>query len=188
MTYAAGEAMTQVLTREAIGPSHGPYERREAKPTGILVRLLAARDVPFAFLTVLWLGALIGVSFLATPVKFQAPSLNLATALEVGRVTFALFSRIEWGLCALLALSIAIGTSRPWRWIGCLLLAALLVAQTAWLLPVLDARVGAIIAGAEPMASFHHILYIATEAAKALLLLVLSVTALVRLAEHGGRG
>src|SRR5690606_35153067 len=45
-----------------------------------------------AFVTLLWLGLLLGVSFLATPVKFAAPTLTLAVALDVGRVTFGLFS------------------------------------------------------------------------------------------------
>ena len=36
----------------------------------------------------LWAGLVLGVSFVATPVKFLAPSLSLADALAVGRVTF----------------------------------------------------------------------------------------------------
>lgn len=66
-----------------------------------------ARYAGVAFVATLWLGLLIGVSFLATPVKFQAPSLTLATALEVGQATFALFTRVEWGLVVLLALAVA---------------------------------------------------------------------------------
>ncbi|WP_415289162.1 hypothetical protein RSD66_04440 [Brevundimonas sp. S1H14] len=68
-----------------------------------------ARYASVAFVATLWLGLLIGVSFLATPVKFQAPSLTLATALEVGQATFALFTRVEWGLVVLLALAVAWG-------------------------------------------------------------------------------
>lgn len=180
--------MTHILTRETIRPTGGPHDGSRRGATGLGAGFLTARDVPYAFVIVLWLGALIGVSFLATPVKFQAASLNLPTALEVGRVTFAFFIRIEWAFWALLALSIAIGVWRPWRWVWCLLLAALLSLQTGWLLPILDARVGAIIAGAQPPASNHHIVYIAIEGAKALLLFALSVTALVQLARHEGRG
>lgn len=181
--------MQRMLTREAIKSPGGPYDgpRPTATPTDLFTLLLAVRDVPYAFLTVFWLGALIGVSFLSTPVKFQAASLSLATALEIGRVTFALFTRIEWGLWALVALSIAIGSWRPWRWTGCLLLAAFLATQTFWLLPILDARVGAIIAGAEITNSNHHLLYIATEAAKAMLLFGLSLASQIQLARGGGQ-
>jgi hypothetical protein len=46
-------------------------------------------------LALLWAGMLIGVSFLATPAKFLAPSLILPVALDVGRQTFGLFSLVE---------------------------------------------------------------------------------------------
>jgi hypothetical protein len=42
---------------------------------------------------ILWLGLLLGVSFLATPAKFLAPSLALPVALDVGRHTFAVFNK-----------------------------------------------------------------------------------------------
>jgi len=35
-----------------------------------------------------WMGIVIGVSFLATPVKFTADSLTRPVALDVGRATF----------------------------------------------------------------------------------------------------
>ncbi|MDH7799202.1 MULTISPECIES: hypothetical protein [unclassified Beijerinckia] len=84
-------------------------------------------------------------------------------------------------------MSIAISSWRPWRWAGCLLLAALLATQTFWLLPILDARVSAIIAGAEIPNSNHHLLYIATEAAKAMLLFGLSLASQIQLARGGGQ-
>src|SRR5690606_30735313 len=49
-------------------------------------------------LAVLWTGLLLGVSFLATPVKFLAPSLSLPVALDVGRQTFMVFNWVEVAL------------------------------------------------------------------------------------------
>jgi hypothetical protein len=126
----------------------------------------------FVFLAILWLGLLLGVSLLATAVKFQAPSLDLPTALDVGRVTFAMFSRIEWALSTLVIASALLAG----RWLAPRLgagvaLAVMLVVQAVWLLPVLDARVGRILAGETVAASSHHLLYIAAEGLKALLLL-----------------
>jgi hypothetical protein len=46
-------------------------------------------------LALFWLGLLAGVSFLATPVKFMAPSLSLPVALDVGRQTFSVFNPLE---------------------------------------------------------------------------------------------
>jgi len=133
-----------------------------------------------AFCAVLWLGTLFGVSFLATPVKFQAPSLDLPTALDVGRVTFALFSRVEWGLCTVLLTAMYVGRDGAVRLVIGVALALLLLIQALWLLPILDARVGEIIAGTSVASSHHHVLYVGAEIAKALLLLRLGVSAMWR--------
>lgn len=145
------------------------------------------RAAPFVFLAVLWLGALLGVSFLATPVKFRAPSLDLPTALDVGRATFAAFSKTEWVLCALLiAAAFLARRVRAVTWIGLGGLALILVLQAAWLLPVLDARVGAIIAGSSVPPTNHHIFYIAADIAKALVLAGISMGSLFELATARG--
>lgn len=46
----------------------------------------------------IWAGLIVGVSFIATPVKFQAPNLTMPVALEVGKATFHLFNVIEWSV------------------------------------------------------------------------------------------
>jgi hypothetical protein len=130
----------------------------------------------FVFVAILWLGLLLGVSFLATAVKFQAPSLDLPTALDVGRVTFALFSKVEWVLCGLLLVSALLARSRTLWLAAGLALGILLTAEALWLLPALDARVGQIIAGQRVPASSHHFLYIAAEGLKAVLLVALGAT------------
>ncbi|WP_442580164.1 hypothetical protein ACSBOB_32705 [Mesorhizobium sp. ASY16-5R] len=56
-----------------------------------------AGEAVFAFLAASWLGLLLGVSFLATPVKFRALSLDRPIALDVRRVNFAVFSKVELG-------------------------------------------------------------------------------------------
>ena len=63
------------------------------------------------FLSWTWLGLILGVSFLATPAKFQAETLTLPVALEVGRVTFRLLDRLEWLLLA--AVMVAAWRHRP---------------------------------------------------------------------------
>lgn len=132
-------------------------------------------DVFALAIVVLWVGLLAGVSFLATPAKFLAPSLMLPVALDVGRHTFAIFNKMEW-LLALAALLIVL-LSRPRSGIanaGCVLVALLVVLEAVWLLPVLDQRVGLIIAGRQPPASNLHNVYIGIEVAKLLGLLVIS--------------
>lgn len=107
---------------------------------------LAAMSV--AIVPLVWAGMIAGVSGLATPAKIIAPSLSLPIALEVDRVTFQVFSNVEW-ISAFFGLSI---TSVGWRfpafcWIVLAVVVVLLILQAVWLLPALDARVSAVIAG-----------------------------------------
>lgn len=147
-----------------------------------------AAVVTFTVVSLVWIGALLGVSFLATPVKFLAPTLTLSVALDVGRQTFHWFNRVEIVL-AIAALVTAFVHERPKlaraaveggvasaddrgyvrRPYATLLAAFLAIAvalQGLWLLPVLDARVEAIIQGGTPPPSALHDVYVLLEAAK----------------------
>lgn len=127
-------------------------------------------------LAVFWIGLLVGVSFLATPAKFLAPSLSLPVALDVGRQTFAIFNKAEWLLAVALLAAVLFRPRSSIVIAGCGLLALFVILETAWLLPVLDQRVGSIIAGQQPSASSLHEVYIGMEVVK---LLVLAVVACV---------
>ena len=132
----------------------------------------------------LWAGLVLGVSFVATPVKFLAPSLSLADALAVGRVTFA---ALQWIECAaVVALAVLIWTTTPRRRALVLLgvIVAILVCQYAWMLPILDARVQAIIDGQHLPPSFLHWIYMALEFGKVALLVVIGLTSFGRLARR----
>lgn len=130
-----------------------------------------AARIFFLILAAVWAGAIIGVSFIATPVKFQAPSLSIPVGLEVGRYTFRLFARVE--LCFLIGLIVTATVARPQR----ITVFALAVVTTAllleryWLLPVLDRRVSQILTGGAISFSASHWLYAAFEAVKAALLI-----------------
>lgn len=146
--------------------------------------------VGLAFVSALWLGMVIGVSFLATPIKFHASSLTLAVALDVGRVTFGLFSRVEWGLFAVvLILAGTVRRARPQAglWTGVVLLLVVLMLQSLWLLPVMNERVARIIASQAVPRTPHHLVYIALEAAKAVILAAVSIRAFLRLVNGAPR-
>ena len=135
-------------------------------------------NLSISSVAILWLGLLLGVSFIATPVKFAAPTLTLPVALDVGRVTFSLFSKIEWAIAALLLLNVFI--AKPSKTIaGATLIAGLIVLfQALYLLPVLDERMTAAIAGSPQPSSAHHAIYVWLEAAKAVLLATIAVLAI----------
>jgi len=137
-------------------------------------------------LAVLWLGLLLGVSFLATPAKFLAPSLTLPVALDVGRQTFAVFNRTEWLLIVLLLALLLVGPRTPTAVGGFVVAAAVTIAQALWMLPVLDARVGIIMAGGQPPPSTLHDIYLVAEVIKLLALVALSFS-MARLLAAGSR-
>ena len=144
-------------------------------------RGLATLRCALGALILLWAGVLIGVSFLAAPAKFNAPSLSLPVAMDVGRQEFGVLNLVEIGL-AILTLALA-AYVRPGRLIWLALgIAALVVAvQALWLLPLLDARALSIIEGETPPAAPWHALYIMLEVLKLLALLVAGWLALWRL-------
>ena len=121
-----------------------------------------------------WLGLVVGVSFIATPAKFLVPTLDLAVALDVGRQTFGVFSIVE--ITAAITLGVLLLFAR--REIAIVLLGALVVLVLAveqlWLLPLLDERVEIIIQGGVPEASALHGVYIALDGFKVALLIGLA--------------
>jgi hypothetical protein len=135
------------------------------------------RSASLPIISALYAGMLGGVSFLATPVKFLAPSLQLPVALEVGRYTFAALNKAEW-VAALALFACSILAHSKWSVLAAAGIIAVLVADTFWLLPALDARVDLIMRGQWPEPSVLHYLYIGLDAVKfALLIAVATVTA-----------
>jgi hypothetical protein len=133
-----------------------------------------------------WAGLLIGVSFVATPAKFLAPSLPLAQALDVGRWTFHVLAWIEWALVAVVALLLALtlrsGGVRIGLAAGLVAVAAtVLAAESLVLRPLLDARVVRIIAGESVPPSPWHNVYIALEALRLALILAAGIQTIRRL-------
>lgn len=135
-------------------------------------------------LTLVWAGMVFGVSGLATPAKFYAPSLSLPVALDVGRTTFHVFTRVEWILGLALVLLLLALWHRRLILLGALLIVAILLVQALYLLPALDLRVAAITAGQTPPPSPLHTWYAAAEAGKLATLLALGIAAMRHLLQH----
>lgn len=126
-----------------------------------------------AWLCFLWVGMTAGVSFLAIPEIFSAPSMTRPVALDAARVVFEALGKVE--LLALAALLILVRVSdlskTLWAYVGVLTLIQL--AQSAWLLPELATRAQQISMGIEPGASPAHAIYSVLAITKILFLLFL---------------
>lgn len=132
-----------------------------------------------------WAGLLLGVSFVAVPAKFLAPSLPMAQALDVGRWTFHVLAWIECGFAVATALLIAIAwrsgktVSGPVAGLT-VVVAIVLVAESFALRPLLDARVLRIMAGESVPPSPWHNAYIALEALRLALILAAGILTIRR--------
>ena len=123
-------------------------------------------------ISLIWLGMILGISFLEAPVKFKAPSITFEIGIDIGRQVFGVFNKVE---CAIaLAMAILIGIVRQKDRLLILMGVAWssLALQTFWLLPMLNGRVELILQGQTPAPSYLHTLYIVLEILKAVALAV----------------
>ena len=124
--------------------------------------------------TLLWIGFILAISFMETPLKFQAPSLTLPVALEIGHLVFHALNATEIGLATVItAITVLANWSRHIRLL-IFLIGLLLATQTVLLYTLLDARTLAIIHGTEVPEPSYHPVYITLEGVKLLLLLYLT--------------
>jgi hypothetical protein len=123
----------------------------------------------------LWMGLLIGISFIETPLKFMAPGMTLALGLGIGQLVFAAMNIVEVFFFIVVAAScIKRGLDRAYQWVVAGL-GAVLLAKVALIRPFLAKRTEAVLAGTEAGGSGWHYAYIVADG----LLFVLLVTVLV---------
>ena len=131
-----------------------------------------------AWVCFLWAGMTFGISMIATPVRFAEESITRPVALDVGRVVFAALNKAELAALVLLLLVVRISGQSRVLWAWCAVLAWIVIAQGAWLIPELAARTDIILGGAEPPASYAHAIYAGLEIAKIAILLYLGGSSL----------
>lgn len=127
--------------------------------------------VPF-----IWFGVIGAISFLETPLKFQAPGIDLPLGLGIGRLVFFAMNKVEIVLAVIFLITLRrerTALSAAFKYF--LPVLAILVLDTLWLLPALDARAEQVIAGIAAPHSDLHIFYVVLEAAKFVLILILGI-------------
>jgi hypothetical protein len=123
-----------------------------------------------------WFGAIGAISFMEAPLKFTAPNITLALGLGIGRIVFQTLNKIEIVLALLMILSFIFARPKGKSWIYLFgMIAGLLILETVWLLPALDARAVQVINGTAPPFSNTHFIYIAFDAVKFISLFILGV-------------
>ena len=132
----------------------------------------------------IWIGMLIGISFLEAPLKFRAPNITLPLGLGIGKLVFSALNKFEIVFSLLLTFWL-IKNYQGFTLFSTIVIVIVLVAvllQTLWLLPILDARADQWIAGVEVAKTNHHFYYVGFELTK----LVALIYCFVKTYQYGG--
>lgn len=122
-------------------------------------------------LPVFWLGMVAAISFLEAPIKFRAPGVSLAIGLGIGRKVFTALNAVELVLALILLASCAVAKPAVPALTFVVLAVSVLVVQVAAIRPRLSERSDRILAGEGLPRSRTHVVYIAFELVKVVLLI-----------------
>lgn len=125
-----------------------------------------------------WLGMVLAISFLETPLKFRAPGVDVPTGLGIGRLVFRALNTAEVVLA--LALVVVLVTDRPnaTTAVTAGVTVTILAIQVVFIRPRLTRRTNLVLAGDDVPRSHAHHAYIALEVAKVLGLLTTGIVLL----------
>ncbi|MGB0864029.1 MAG: hypothetical protein ACPGXZ_13990 [Saprospiraceae bacterium] len=122
----------------------------------------------------IWVGFLGGISFMEAWLKFRAPGITLPLGLGIGRLVFNMLNKVELVLAIIILGSMLYQGIDGFQWKDLFFLIPflLLILQTVWLLPALDARAEMHIQGQDVPASSLHFYYAAIEVIKVVCLMI----------------
>ncbi|MEW1658519.1 hypothetical protein [Streptomyces sp. NPDC093707] len=126
----------------------------------------------------LWLGMVLGISFLEARLKFRAPGVTVPIGLGIGRIVFRALNRAEIGLAAVVIVAVAVGHPTVAIGAAAAVTALILAVQLAVIRPMLNRRSDRVLAGETLPRSRTHLLYVGFELAKVAALLALGISAL----------
>jgi hypothetical protein len=122
-----------------------------------------------------WLGMVVAISFIETPLKFRAPGVTLQIGLGIGRVVFRALNAVELALAAVVVGSFAVQQPPAAIVVAAAVAVLALLVQVLLVRPRLSRRSDAVLAGGEGPRSRAHWVYVGLETAKVIALLIVGV-------------
>ena len=122
-----------------------------------------------------WLGMVLAISFLETPLKFRAPGVTVQIGLGIGRLVFRALNVVEVVLASVLVVALLVGASPTRVVVGVALAVTCLVIQVAIVRPLLGRRSDRVLAGENPPRSRAHYWYVGLEVVKLIALPITGV-------------
>jgi len=128
--------------------------------------------------TFLWIGFVCAISFMEAWLKFRAPGINLPLGLGIGRIVFSALNKVEWVFALVIIINILWNSPDILKWqnLSFVVPIVLLLIQTFWLLPALDARAELHIQGLLVPPSNLHFYYVGMEVIKVAGLTIFGLT------------
>jgi hypothetical protein len=126
-----------------------------------------------------WLGMVLAISFIETPLKFRAPGVTLQIGLGIGRLVFRALNACELGLAAVVVACFAITPPTTFAAVAVAVAVIALLAQVLAVRPRLTRRSNAVLAGGEGQRSRAHWAYVGLEIVKVIALLIAGISLLV---------
>ena len=135
--------------------------------------------MPIALIcTFLWIGFVCAISFMEAWLKFRAPGITVPLGLGIGRLVFNALNKVELVFALVVIINIFWYSSDILKWqnLAFAIPLALLLIQTFWLLPALDARAELHIQGQLVPSSNLHFYYVGIELVKVASLTIFGLT------------
>ncbi|MFA3781488.1 hypothetical protein ABRY23_00315 [Melioribacteraceae bacterium 4301-Me] len=133
---------------------------------------------PFALASIfIWVGFVGAISFMEAWLKFRAPGISLPLGLGIGRLVFNALNKVEWVLAFIVILNLIIADAEIFtlKSVAYFIPVIILLLQSFWLLPKLDARAELYITGQNVPESNVHLFYIIFEIVKVVCLFIYAV-------------
>lgn len=124
----------------------------------------------------IWIGFVCAISFMEAWLKFRAPGVTLAIGLSVGRLVFSALNYVEW-VFAIIVFVLLFGKINLFSKFNLVFFIAflMLLLETFWALPALDARAELCIQGQLLQHSNLHFYYVAMELTKTICLAIFGI-------------
>lgn len=121
----------------------------------------------------LWTGFVCAISFMEAWLKFRAPGITIPIGLGIGRLVFSALNKVEWVFAIIIFINLIVKKELlklPSIFLFIPML--IIIVQTWWLLPQLDARAQQYIEGTALPSSRLHYWFVLMEIIKVACLLI----------------
>ena len=127
-----------------------------------------AESLLIVAITFIWIGFILSISFMEAWLKFKAPGVTLTIGLSIGKLIFNTLNKIEWSFLIIILSTCFFTSSNLLKDQKSLLIlpSFILIIQTIWFLPKLNARAKRLINGEKIKISPIHFYYVVSELIK----------------------